>query len=71
MSNRWTSPRTKALDMRCFWVRAHVLQGKVEFTQVNTEDQAADALTKILTCDERERHFKCIGMEFKTLQESH
>ena len=71
VSNRWTSPRTKALDIRYFWVRAHVLQGKVEFTQVNTEDQAADALTKILTCDERERHFKYIGMEFKTLQESH
>ena len=68
VNNRWASPRTKALDMRHFWVsRAHVLQGSVDFMHVGTKHQIADALTKVLNSEERQRHFEAMGVKFESI----
>ena len=67
VNNRWTSPRTKALDIRHFWVRAHVLQGSVDFMHVGTKHQIADALTKVLNSEERQRHFEAMGVKFESI----
>jgi hypothetical protein len=68
VQNRWTSPRTKSIDIRCFWVRAHVINGLVKFEFTSTKDQAADALTKILTVAERIKHFGRMGMKFNQFE---
>ena len=68
VQNRWASPRTKSIDIRCFWVRAHVINGLVKFEFTSTKDQAADALTKILTVAERIKHFGRMGMKFNKFE---
>lgn len=68
VQNRWTSPRTKSIDTRHFWVRAHVINGLVKFEFTSAKDQAADALTKILTVAERIKHFGRMGMKFNQFE---
>jgi hypothetical protein len=62
--NRWTSPRTKSVDIRCHWLRAHVLAGNVEFVYCSTNDMMADALTKVLSVKKNMQHFEAMGMKF-------
>ena len=62
-TNRWSSRRTKALDMRYFWaqwVLEHTYELQLEF--VKTKEQVADCLTKLLTWEKAWALFKHMGM---------
>ena len=61
-SKRWSSSKSKHLDVAQFWMRQHVDDGTVKILHVGTHEQAADPMTKIVTRAVMDHHRQKWGL---------
>ncbi|GKC66123.1 retrovirus-related pol polyprotein from transposon TNT 1-94 [Tanacetum coccineum] len=59
---RWSSKRSKHIDIRFHFIKEHVENGVIELYFVNTEDQLADIFTKALARERIEFLINKLGM---------